>query len=104
MLKGGIGSTVTYQSPRLIQTLHRPATCLMIQERVVGNLEEPGTELPLLMIASRRDVSPHQRILSQVIRIILPATAEGKQEPSQSSLLTLHLCDEFFPGHGSRLS
>ena len=72
----------------------------MIKECVVGNLEEPRTEAPFVLIASRREISLHQRVLRQIVSIALVAAAEGEQEASECLLLTLHMCYENFAGHG----
>ena len=73
----------------------------VVEEGVVGNLEEPGAELALVLIASRGEVGLDQRVLRQVVGFILVATAEGEQEASQGLLLALYVGYEFFAGHFS---
>ena len=51
MLEGGVGTGVADEPPCLVDALHCAATCLVVEERVVGNLEEPRTEPPLVLIA-----------------------------------------------------
>ena len=75
----------------------------MVEERVVGNLEEPRAEPPPVLIARRREVGLHQGILCQVIGIVFVAAAEGEHEAPQGLLLTLHMADEYFACHGLRL-
>ena len=63
----------------------------MIKESVVGYLENPRAEAPLVLIARRREIGLHQRVLRQVVGIALVAAAEGEQETSEGLLLALHL-------------
>ena len=89
------------ECPCLINTLSRAQTCLVVQEVVVGNLEEPRAESPHVLIARTREIGFHQRILRQVVGIALVAATEGEQEASQCFLLTFHLCYEYFACHFS---
>ena len=65
-------------NPWVIDILHCPLACLVVEERVVGNLEEPRTELSLVLIAGTGEVSLHQRILRQVVGIVFLTTAESE--------------------------
>ena len=103
MGKGGFSRGIANECPCCLDALHRATTRLVVEERVVGNLEEPRTELSLVLIPCRREVSLDQRILCQVVGIILLATAESKQEASECLLLTLNVGNEFFSCHGLSL-
>ena len=83
----------------IVECRHRATACLMVEECIVGYLEEPRAESSFVLIARRREVSLDQRILRQVIGIALVATAEGEQEATKGLLLTLYLSDENFAGH-----
>ena len=73
----------------------------VVQEGVVGNLEEPRAELALVLITSRGEIGFDQRILCQVVGFILVTTAEGEQEASQCLLLLLYVGYENFASHSS---
>ena len=87
------------ERPCFVERIHRPATRLMVEERVVGNLEKPGAEPSLFLIARRREVGLHQRVLRQVVGIALLATAESEQEATEGLLLTLYLGYEYVACH-----
>ena len=103
MLKGRIGLVTADEPAGFIDALHRAATRLMVEESVMGNLEQPRAETALLQITRRRDVSFDQGILGQVIGITLVTAAQGEQETSQGLLLSLHMRYEDFAGHRLRL-
>jgi hypothetical protein len=71
----------------------------VIQESVVGNLEEPRAELPFILIASRREIGLDQRVLCQIVGFVLIATAEGEQKASKCLLLALNMGYENFACH-----
>ena len=71
------------ECPCLINTLSRAQTCLVVQEVVVGNLEEPRAESAHVLIARTREIGFHQRILCQVVGIALVAATEGEQEANR---------------------
>ena len=73
--------------------------CHWVEERVVGNLEEPRAEAASVLIACRREVSLHQRVLRQVVGIALIAAAKGEQEATKCLLLTLYQGDELLACH-----
>ena len=99
VFKGRIGSSAADERARLVNALHRAATCLVAEEGVVGNLEEPRSEFSLVTIASQGEVGLDEGILCQIIGIALVAAAQGEQEASQGLLLTLHMRYEDFARH-----
>ena len=89
------GNCINAYSRRLLAS---PVT----EERVMGNLEEPRTELSSIAKTRTGKVGLHQSILSQVVSLFLIATTECKQEASDCLLLTLHAGYELFSVHDSR--
>ena len=83
----------------LVERLRRATARLVVEERVVGNLEKPRAEAPHVLIASRREVGLHQRVLRQVVGLALVAAAEGEQEAAKCLLLTLYLGYELVACH-----
>ena len=103
MFKGSIGLGATDERTRLVDAIHRAASRLVVEEGVVGNLEEPRSEFSLVTIASQGEVGLDEGILCQIIGIALVAAAQGEQEASQGLLLTLNMRYEDFAGHRLRV-
>ena len=82
-----------------VDALRAAQAHLVVEERVVGNLEEPRTELPLVLITCAGEIGLHERILRQVVGIVFLATAEGEQEASECLLLTLNMGDKYVSCH-----
>ena len=68
-------------------------TCPVVEERVVGNLEEPRAEAASVLLACTGEVGLHQRVLRQVVGIALIAAAEGELEAAKGLLLTIYQGD-----------
>ena len=103
MLEAGIGSRAADECPRLVDAIHGVASRLVVEESVVGYLEEPRAELSFILIARQRKVSLDQGILCKIVGIVFVAAAQGEQETSQGLLLSLHMRYEDFAGHRLRL-
>ena len=82
MLEGGVGRSVADNHACFLDTRHRTHARTVVEKGVMGNLEEPRAEAPLVLIASTQELGLHQRILSEVVGIVLLATTEGEQETS----------------------
>ena len=91
MLKAVIGSIRTDECAGIVECTGRACTCLVVEERVICNFEEPRAEMPAVLIAFRREISLHEGILCQVVRFVFVATAEGEQKTAKRVLLTLHM-------------
>ena len=92
----------TDKHSRLIETFRSLQASFVTEERVVGNLEEPRTELPSVTKARAGKVGLHQSVLRQVVRLVPVAAAKCEQEASECLLLTLHAGYELFSVHDSR--
>ena len=102
MLEVGVGGRTTDKHSRLIDTFRSLQASFVTEERVVGNLEEPRTELSSIAKTRTGKVGLHQSVLRQVVRLVPVAAAEGEQEAPECLLLALHAGYELFSVHDSR--
>jgi len=70
MLEAGIGSRAADECPRLVDAIHGAASRLVVEESIVGYLEEPRAEPALVTITRQREVGLDQGILCQIISSI----------------------------------
>ena len=54
VLERRVGGRRADECPRLVDAFHCPTACLVVQEGVVGNFEEPRAKPPLVAVATRR--------------------------------------------------
>ena len=94
-----IGNCSADEGPGIVECLHRATARLVVEERIVGYLEEPRTETSFVLIARRREISLDQCILCQVIGVALIATTKGEQETAEGFLLTLYVGYEYVACH-----
>ena len=99
MFKGRVGIGAANKCSCFVDALRAAQARLVVEECVVGYLEEPRTELPLVLIACAGKIRLHQCILRQVVGIVFLATAEGEQETSECLLLTLNMGDKYVSCH-----
>ena len=71
----------------------------MVQECVVGNLEQPGMELTLIVISAHGKISLDKCLLRQIVSFSGISTAQGKQKASEGILLVPYMCYELLAVH-----
>ena len=99
MLEGGVGRSVADNHACFLDTRHRTHARTVVEKGVMGNLEEPRAEEPSVLIACRREIGLHQRVLRQVVCVALVATTEGEQKAAKCLLLTLYMGYELIACH-----